>query len=261
MHCKRLAEKWAADRTIVSFDIVDDIVRERSNLVAALEWSCEPGRRPAVELVAPLAVAAVAQRLVADTSSWSSRLLSVLDGADRVTWSQAVAACARLRTELGDVDFLERAVPEAIEIARASGDAATEAACGMMLGAAAFVAGHPGWSRQLAAAADLAANAGRPPLELEIRSWLAWSLAWNGQAVDAEVELVRCAELGAAESIHGAQCAVARHVTATWRGLPVDPAHGGPTQASLDDPFLGFAAALRALYTGEAGVLDVVWRQ
>ena len=257
--CRRLAEKWAADEIIVSFDIVDDIIRERSNLVAGLEWSCTRERSPAVELAAPLATAAVAQRLVADTSSWSTLLLLALEGSDRVTWSRAVAACARLRTELGDVVFLERTIPEAVEIARASGDVATEAACEMMLGAAAFVAGHPGWSAQLAAAADLAVQAERLPLELEIRSWLAWSLAWNGQAVDAEVQLLRCAELGVADSIHGGQCAVARDVTATWRGLPVDPAVVGPTETLLDDPFLGFAAALRALYTGEAGVLDVAW--
>ena len=127
--CVALATMWAADQTVISLDVVDDIVGERSNLVAALEWSCRPGRQPAVELVAPLAAAAIARRLVADTSAWSTRLLAALDGPDRTTWARAVASCARLRTELGDVEFLERAVPAAAEIARASGDVATEASC------------------------------------------------------------------------------------------------------------------------------------
>jgi hypothetical protein len=129
----------------------------------------------------------------------------------------------------------------------------------MMLGAADFVAGRPGWSVRLAAAADLAASTGRPPLELELRSWLAWSLASNGQAADAETQLLRCAELGAAESIHGQQCAVAAQLVSIWRGRPLDEGVFGSIRLSVDDRFIGFAAAFRCLYTGDASELDVAW--
>ena len=222
MRCLRLADTWAAERAITSFDVVDHIVRERANwsLRSSGRASRVGGRRSSSSPRWP--------RPLSPSDWWLTprhgRRYCLPHSTDQTVGPGhgAVAACARLRTELGDVEFLDRAVPEAAEVARASGDAATEAACEMMLGAADFVAGRPGWSVRLAAAADLAASTGRPPLELELRSWLAWSLASNGQAADAEIQLLRCAELGAAESIHGQQCAVAAQLVSIWRGRPVD---------------------------------------
>ena len=128
-----------------------------------------------------------------------------------------------------------------------------------MLGAAAFVAGNPTWSTQLADAAELAVVAGRAPLELEIRSWLAWSLACNGQAADADVHLARCAHLGASDSIHAHQCATAAHIASTWRGRPTESTQFGAILPGSTDPFMSFASALRCMYTGDATGLDQVW--
>ena len=129
----------------------------------------------------------------------------------------------------------------------------------MMLGAAAFVAGNPAWSTQLADAAELAVAAGRAPLELEIRSWLAWSLACNGQAADADVHLARCAQLGASDSIHAHQCATATQSPPRGAADPRESTQFGAILPGSADPFMSFASALRCIYTGDATGLDQVW--
>jgi predicted ATPase/class 3 adenylate cyclase/DNA-binding CsgD family transcriptional regulator len=245
--CLGLAARWNAGRVVLTPDAVEDVLREQSNLLAALSWSCEPGRRPAVELVPALAAAAVGQQLGADTHTWTSRLLVALEHRDEALWAQAVGACARVRMEIGDTEFVEQTIPRAVAIARRQEDAATEAACTMALGTAAFVAGVPGWSDELRRAGASAAILGLPALELEARVWLGWALACNGQAAEAEEQLARCDELGVLDSVHATQCAVARYIEGTWRGelLGSDglPAAGGP--------FVWWASALRALYTGD----------
>jgi predicted ATPase/class 3 adenylate cyclase/DNA-binding CsgD family transcriptional regulator len=245
--CLELAARWDAARVVLTPDAVEEVILEQSNLVAALAWSCEPGRRPAVDLVPPLAAAAVGQHLVADTLVWSGRLLARLEHGDEPSWARAVAACARVRMELGDKDFVEQTVLRAAAIARRCGDAASEAACMMVVGAAGFVAGDASWSDDLARAAASAAIADIPALELEARAWLGWALACNGEAADAEEQLARCDELGASDSVHAEQCDVARYVAGTWRG----ELRGADALPDAGGPFVWWASALRALYTGD----------
>ena len=52
---RRRAAAWGVDREVTTFPVLEEIAAEAPDLLAALEWSLGPGRRPAADLLYALA--------------------------------------------------------------------------------------------------------------------------------------------------------------------------------------------------------------
>src|SRR5439155_13636729 len=109
---RRRAAAWALDRELATFPVLEEVAAEAPDLLAALEWSLGPGRRPAVDLLYALAWYWGRGFAHEELRAVSGRVLAAF-GEGSAPWLEALAPVADelyFATELGWVPAARRAL-------------------------------------------------------------------------------------------------------------------------------------------------------
>ena len=109
---RRRAAAWGVDREVTTFPVLEEIAAEAPDLLAALEWSLGPGRRPAADLLYALAWYWGRRFAHEKLRAVSGQVLAALDEGS-VPWLEALAPVADelyFATELGWVPAARRAL-------------------------------------------------------------------------------------------------------------------------------------------------------
>src|SRR5439155_836973 len=109
---RRRAAAWGVDREVTTFPVLEEIAAEAPDLLAALEWSLGPGRRPAADLLYALAWYWGRRFAHEELRAVSAQVLAALDEGS-APWLEALAPVADelyFATELGWVPAARRAL-------------------------------------------------------------------------------------------------------------------------------------------------------
>src|SRR5437867_2091368 len=109
---RRRAAAWALDRELATFPVLEEVAAEAPDLLAALEWSLGPGRRPAVDLLYALEPYWGRRFAHEKLRAVSGQVLAALDEGS-APWLEALAPVADelyFATELGWVPAARRAL-------------------------------------------------------------------------------------------------------------------------------------------------------
>src|SRR5207237_1159795 len=109
---RRRAAAWALDRELATFPGLDEIAAEAPDLLAALEWSLGPGRRPAVDLLYALAPYWGRRFAHEELRAVSGQVLAAFDEGS-APWLEALAPVAAelyFATEVGWLPAARRAL-------------------------------------------------------------------------------------------------------------------------------------------------------
>ena len=176
---RRRAAAWALDRELATFPVLDEIAAEAPDLLAALEWSLGPGRRPAVDLLYALAPYWGRRFAHEELRAVSGQVLAAFDEGS-APWLEALAPVAAelyFATEVGWLPAARRALDTLGEEVAPAVRGLVEQA--LSLGSA-FL-GLPEGVAGLERAAEAGRAAGNRNLEVESLLTIAGLLAQQGE--------------------------------------------------------------------------------